>query len=245
MRKLVAAILVCWACSSPVGDAQSAGAATVVPKGLKVRALPGGNGVLEVTALTLRKRDTTSELLAALKNNGNVPACHAAFAVELFDAGEQSLAAGITGLLTQQFYRRTDGSGTIAACVAPGERTLAAITDLPPELVVEDVSVVVYRCPYSALDVERIDGMVVERVEALARGGGIALAGTLVSSFKVSVNRPSVTVFVVDAVGRPLDFAIGTGDVQIPPGGKWDFETSAVEVSGAEYLAYPAGALGN
>jgi hypothetical protein len=229
--------MVLCACSSSVREGRDA---AFVPEGLRVVALAGGNGVLEVTALTLR----TGELLAALRNMGDVPACHAAFSVELFDAAGQSLAAGITGLLTQQFYRRTDGSGAIAACVAPGEQTMAAIMDLPAELATEDVATVVYRCPYFALDVEPIAGLVVERVDVVARHGRSAYAGTLVSALDVSVDRPSVTVFPVNRAGRPLGVALGRSDVRVPPSGRWAFETSTVELPGADWVAFPAGALG-
>jgi hypothetical protein len=214
-----------------------------VPESLRVLALPGGNGVLEVTALTLRKHDDHTEVIAALENVGEVPACHAAFAVELFDRADQSLAAGITGLLTQQFYRRTDDSDTIAACVAPGARTMAAITDLPA-LAIEDVAAIVYRCPYFALDVAAIAGLTVERVEVVARGGGFAYAGTLVNTLDVSVDRPSVTVFPVNHAGRPLGVATGMSDIRIPPSGTWQFETGTVDVPGADWAAFPAGALG-
>lgn len=232
-------LIACYACSDASREAHQAVETAVVPEGLRVLALPGGNGVLEVTALTLRK----SELIAALRNTGEVPACHAAFAVELFDHADQPLASSITGLLTQQFYRRTDGSGTIAACVAPGESTLAAITDLPPELAVEDVASIVYRCPYFALDVEAIEGLTIERVDVVHRMGRVAFTGTLANKLDITVTRPSVTVFPVSDAGRPLGVALSVSDIEIPPGGKWAFETETVEQAGTATLAFPAGAL--
>ena len=248
MRQLTAALwLLGLGCSGPARPAPSAPDAARFPGGVSVSALPGGNGVLEVTALTLRKGEHNVEVLATLKNVGDVPACHAAFSVELFDAQEQSLAAGITGLLTRQFFRfrdRAGGIGTIAACIAPGARAMAAISELPQELAVEDIGFIVYRCPYTALDVEPIEGLAVERVSALARNVGTAYTGTLINSLDVRVDKPSVTVFALDGVGRPLGYAIGAGDVTVPPGGRWEFETSTMDAAGVESLAYPAGALG-
>jgi len=235
--RLLAALL-SSACSSPVREP------TVVPEGLRVLALPGGNGVLEVAALTLHRAGTTTELLAALRNTGDAPACHAAFSVELFDGTDQSLAAGITGLLTQQFYRRTDGSETIAACVAPGERTMAAITDLPPELAIEDVRAIVYRTPYFALDVEPVAGLRVEHIEKSTRDNRVAYTGTLKNSLEVSVDKPSVTIFPLTEAGRPVAVIQSTSDIHIPPDGEWHFETSPVGApSAADQLAFPAGAL--
>jgi hypothetical protein len=236
------AVLLPSACSSgpTAGDE-----ALVAPEGLTVTALPGGNGVLELIALTLRAGSNGTELYAALKNEGDIPACDAAFSVELFDKTQASLAAGISALFTGHFYRLGDGSGTIAACVAPGEVTMAAVTDLPSELAIDDVGYVVYRCPYFVLDVASIDGLVIRQVSRVARGDGTAYAGTLFNALDVAVVNPSVTVFPLNRVGRPLGVVTGRGTNEIPPGGSSAFETSAAQLSAADYAAYPAGAFAN
>lgn len=223
------------------GDAEDD--ALIVPEGLTVNALAGGNGVLDVIALTLRKGPSSTELYAALRNDGDIPACAAALSVELFDETEHSLASGIGGLLTQHFYRLTDGSGTIAACVGPGDVTMAAVTDLPADIVIEDVETIVYRCPYFALDVVPIDGLTIGQVKSEARSTGTAYTGTLVNGLDVAVNDPSVTVFPVNRVGRPLGMATGSGTGEIPPGGSWAFETNSVGAPGVDHAAYPTGAL--
>ena len=206
-------------------------------------ALAGGNGVLDVTALTLRNGPNSTELYAALKNVGDVPACDAAVSVELYDTSEQSLAAGIGGLLTQHFYRLTDGSDAIAACVGPGDVTMAAVTDLPSNIAIEDVGYVVYRCPYFALDVAPIDGLTIRDLKSVPEAAGSAYTGTLINGLDVAVSKPSVTVFPITRAGRPLGIATGSGTMEIPPGGSWDFETDTVGALGVDYVAYPAGAL--
>ena len=242
MRLLaVAAVLQLLGCSSEAEDDD----ALVVPRGLSVTALPGGNGVLNVMALTLRTGPSGIELYAALSNDGDTLACSAAFSVELFDHAEQSLAAGVGGLLTQHFYRLTDGSDAIAACVGPGDVTMVAVTDLPLDIEIDDVTRVVYRCPYFALDVVPIDGLTVSDVTSAARGTGTGYSGTLVNELDVAVSNPSVTVFPVNRVGRPLGVAIGSGTVELPPGGSWAFETSTVDAPGIDHAAYPSGALAN
>lgn len=206
-------------------------------------ALAGGNGVLEVIALTLREGPNNLELYAALENTGDMHACSAALSVELFDRAEQPLAAGIGGLLTQHFYRLTDGSATIAACVGPGEVTMTAVTDLAPEIALEDVAHVVYRCPYFALDVVAIDGLSIREVKAVKRGSRTAYTGELENQLDVAVTNPSVSVFPTNRAGRPLGVALGSASLEIPPGGSWTFETESVSVSGVDQVAYPAGAL--
>jgi hypothetical protein len=243
-----AVVLLPLACSGNGDDAGSSGAhagddAIIVPEGLTVAALAGGNGVLEVTGFTLLNGPNGAEVYAALKNVGDIPACHAAFSIELFDKTEQSLAAGIGGLLTSHFYRLTDGSDIIAACVGPGDVTMAAVTDLPSDIVIEDVGYVVYRCPYFALDVVPIEGLGISQVQRVNGNTGALYTGTLVNGFDVAVSDPSVTVFPVNRVGRPLGRVIGSGTGEIQPGGSWIFETNTVDTPGVDHAAYPAAAL--
>lgn len=215
--------------------------ALIVPENLTVMPLPGGNGVLNVIALTLRQGPKGPELYAALRNEGDVHACSSPFSVELFDENEQSLANGIGGLLTHRFFRTTDGTDAIAACIGPGDVSMVAITEWAPGLLVEDVRYAVYRTPYHALEVTPIDGLTIEGLEPTTASGGTAYQGVLVNGFDVAVRNPSVTVFVLNRVGRPLGTVTATDTVEIPPGGTWSFETSAVSVSGVDYVAYAAG----
>jgi len=83
--------LLCFACSS---ESKQGDEPAIVPEGLSVKALAGGNGVLELTTLTLRKGARGAELYAALINRGDKPACHAALSVELYDEQERSLRRG-------------------------------------------------------------------------------------------------------------------------------------------------------
>jgi hypothetical protein len=243
MRLLAAAaVLQLLACSSGAEDDDDA---LIVPRGLRVTALPGGNGVLNVMSLTLRQGSSGVELYAALRNSGDAPACSAALSVELFDHAEQSVAAGVGGLLTQQLYRLMDGSDAITACVGPGDVTMAAVTDLPSDIEVDDVARVVYWCPYFALDVVAIDGLTISEVTSGTHASGTGYAGTLINELDVAVSNPSVMVFPVNRVGRPLGVAIGSGTVELPPGGSWAFETSTVDAPGIDHVAYPAGALAN
>ena len=237
-RAGAAAVLVLLGCSSGK-SAEVVDDAPVSPPGISIAALPGGNGVFEVVALTLQKGPSGPELYAAVKNVGSVPACDAALSVELFDRAERSLAAGIGALFTRRYYRLTDGSGTVAACAAPGDVTMAHVTDL--DVAIDDVEHIVYRCPYFALDVVPIAGLTVERMTSVVRADGTAYAGTLLNELDVAVSNPSVTVFPVNRAGRPIGVATGSGTNEVPPGGTWAFETNPVDAQVAGYVAYPAG----
>jgi hypothetical protein len=205
-----------------------------------VAPLPGGNGVFTVTALTLRQGPKGAELYVAAKNDGDTPACSPAFSVELFDDNEQSMGAGVTGLLVQRFYRTNDESAAVAACVAPGDVTMAAITDWPADIRIADVSRVVYRCNYWVLDVTAIDGISVSRVRHVPRGNAAAYTGTLVNGFDAPLNNPAVSIFPLSRAGRPLGIARGSSAMEVPPGGRWEFETDTVSEPGVDQAAYPA-----
>lgn len=212
----------------------------ITPEGLQVTAHPGGCGALSLTALTLSRGASHGELYVALRNDRDTPACSPAFSVELFDKSEQSLATGLGGLLVRHFYRLTDGSGTVAACVSPGDVTMVAITDLPSDLAIEDVGRVEYWCNYWALDVEPIGGIRIDDVRAVARGRDVAYTGTLFNELDVALSSPSVAIFQVNSVGRPLGVAHGSGTVELAPGQSWSFETSTVSVAGVDHADYPA-----
>jgi hypothetical protein len=231
------------ACSGGPSDAAQMRDVLIVPDGLTVTALAGGNGVLEVIALTLRKGPSGTGLLAALKNTGTNPACDAALSVELFDKNQDSIAAGIGGLFTQRLYRLTDGSGSLAGCAAPGDVIMASVTDLPSDIAIDDVGTVVYRCPYFALDVAPIDGLTLRQLKSTPHSAGTAYTGMLVNGLDIAVKNPSVTVFPVNRVGRPLGLATASDTEQVPPGGSWAFETEAVNELAFDYVAYPAGAF--
>jgi hypothetical protein len=210
----------------------------IVPENLVVSALPGGNGVLNVTALSLQQGGQGLELYAALRNDGDTPACHAALSVELFDKSEQSLAAGITGLLSQHFYRLEDDSQTIATCIGPGDISMAAVLDLGSEIALEDVAHIVYRCPYFALGVQRIAGLAITRLKR-----GHTYSGTLENGLPLSLANPSVSVFPLARSGRPLGMSTASAETTLAPGQTWDFETTRTDLAAPDQVAFPAGEL--
>ncbi|HTQ04194.1 MAG TPA: hypothetical protein VMI54_10065 [Polyangiaceae bacterium] len=236
---------------SPAGGTNASGGtggdddALIVPPAVAVLALPGGNGVLDLNALTLRQGATNTEAYAALKNDGDTPACDAGLELQFFDKNQQPIAASVGGLLTQHLFRFTDGSGTVAACVAPGDVTMAAITDLPAGLALDDVGFVEYSCMYFAVDATPIDGFTVSQVRSVTGSNGVSFTGTFTNGFGAAVDNPSVTVFPVNHVGRPLAAATATGTDPVPDGGSWDFTTSAVDSAGSDNVAFATATVSN
>jgi hypothetical protein len=215
----------------------------VVPEGVTITPLDGGTGVLELFALTLAQTSAGVEGYAAVRNIGATFACSAALSIELFDATELSLGAGIGSLLSEEFHQLTDGSGSITSCVEPGDVAMAVVRDFPGGIALASVTIAVYRTPYFELAVEPIDGLSVSDLESMPLDGGTGYTGTFVNAFDLAVMNPFVTVFPVNRVGRPLGAAIGSGMLEIPTGGNWTFTTNAVDDAGVSEVAFPAGAL--
>lgn len=214
----------------------------VVPEDLTIEAVQGGNGVLDITALTLKKGAQATEIYVAVKNTGDQHACAAGVSMELFDRDGQSMVVGIAGLLSPHFYRVLDGTDTAASCVGPGDVSAAAVTDLPLDLVIDDVGLVLYRCPYFALDVEGpIDALTVSGLTAVKTGAVTTYEGTVVNEFDVAVRNPTISVFPVNRVGRPLGVTTGTETVEIAPGGTWAFRTNSTTAPGVDTLAFVGG----
>jgi hypothetical protein len=220
----------------------SSGGVLVVPEALEIAPRPQGNGVLDVVAATLQKGPEGADLYLAVQNVGTTPACSPAFSVELFDEADQSLSAGVGGLLARRFYRVTE-SGAVAGCVGPGDVGMIAMTALPLDVPIEDVDRVMYFCNYWVLDVTEIEGVSITDVRAVTRDGGVAYTGTLVNALDVPVSSPSVAIFPVAVGGRPLGVATSRGATPVPPGGRWDFETNTVSEPGIDFAAYSAGGL--
>lgn len=240
MPKLALAIssLLGLSCTEGVPQSESDDS-RIVPLGVEVRPHAAGCSTLEVTALTLQAESNRTCLYAALENRGDVIACSPSFTVELFDRDEQSLGTSLGGLLVRRFYRLTDGTETLAACVAPGDVTMIAITDLPAPLKLDDVSHVDYRCSYWRLDVVPAGTLDFSDVRSVPRAGGMAYAGKLLNDSSVVLENPALAVFPVNRVGRPLGVALGSGSVSVPSGSSWDFETETVDATGARQVAFP------
>jgi hypothetical protein len=232
---------------SPCGP--SSDAALIVPAGLDVSLEAGGAGVLDLFALTLQQGPNGLQLYAALKNDGDVPACDAALKVFLYDAAGNPLGDFINGLYTNHFYlyTPTDGSAAeIAACASPGDVTMTEIAiPASDDIALGDVASVVYYYSYFALDAVLIDGLTVSEVSTVTTSAGTSYSGTVINDLDIMVSGPSITIFPLTCAGRPLGIASGSDGSQIPPGGSWTFQTNTVDTPAVNYAAYPSASFSN
>jgi hypothetical protein len=203
----------------------------------------GGAGVFDLLALTLREGPSGLVLDASLKNDGTVPACDAAFKVQLFDTAGQPLGQWISGLFTKHFYLYTltdAGATTIAACASPGDVAMTEIAITASDIAVANVGQVVYYYSYFALDAVLIDGLTVGPVSTVVTTAGTSYTGTVTNDLDTMVSNPSVAVFPLNCAGRPLGVANGSDTGDVAAGGSWTFQTNVVDTPGVAYAAFPA-----
>ncbi|WP_159397261.1 FxLYD domain-containing protein [Sorangium cellulosum] len=210
-----------------------------MPEGLSNTELDGQEGGLTLVAFTLAQGATGPELYAAVRNDGETPACDPGMIVHFIDKAEQLVTTWGGGLRSGQLYQLSDGSGVIIPCVAPGEIAMAASTDLPGDIAIEELGYLKHEFPAFTVDVVPLDAITVSGVETVRRGAGSAYTGTLENGLDVAVSDPEITVFPVNRVGRPLGVATSSAAADIPPGGTWTFETTTVDDLGVDHVVCP------
>jgi len=227
------------------GGGSSSANTTIFPQGLEVSANVGNNSIFSVVALTLSQTASGPQLYAAVKNVGDGPGCNVSFSVSLYDKDEQTVGAGISGLMVRRFYQRMndDGSTSLAGCVSPGDVTMVAIANLDMgDTPIEDVRKVVYSSQYWFLQgLVAIDGVTLDDVTAVSKADGVAYTGALVNHLDQALSNPTVAIYPLNDVGRPLGVAYGSAVLDVAPGASWNFETNIISNAGVGFDAYPLG----
>jgi hypothetical protein len=239
----VVALIVPLACSGGMGAAPGDDR-RFVPENLPNTPRAGEVGVtLKLVAWTLVQGPTAAELYAAVRNDGNAPSCEAGMMTDFIDEAGQTVVSVGSALQSKQLYRLD--ATTIVSCIDPGQIAMSASLNLPAAVVIEELGSLTHTFPtFGGFDgLVPVAGFTIDQVETVAKGGGSAYTGTLSNGFDTTVSAPSVTIFPVNRVGRPLGAATASATTDIPPGASWSFETSAVNDPGVDHVAYPAGSI--
>ena len=226
------------ACS---GNGASGDDRLFVPEGLPNTQWEGEvNVALKLVAYTLAQGPTGAPVYyAAVKNDGDTPACNAGMMTDFLDKAGQTVTGVGTALLSKQLYRFD--ATTVLACIDPGQIGMTAPANLPADLVIGDLGSLKHTFPTFGVDgIVPLGGLTVSQVQAVSKGAESAYTGALTNTLDVMVREPSVTIFPVNRVGRPLAAATSSTTIDLPPGGSWSFETTTVTDVGVDYAAYPA-----
>jgi hypothetical protein len=168
--------------------------------------------------------------------------------IEFFDKDDESLAAWTTTLHTGQLYRASDEPNTLIACLAPDSTAMFGSAELPDSVVVDELDYAVYRFSYFAgdilpFDLVPTDALTVTGVELVTTASNHRFRGGFENGLDVAVRDPSVTVFPLTSVGRPIDMATSIEPVDIAPNTSWMFETTPVNDPGVDRAVFPAASL--
>jgi hypothetical protein len=201
-------------------------------------------GGLKLAAFTLMREAKGLNLYAAVKNEGNTPACEAGMTTYFVDKTDQVVTSAGSVLQSQQFYRLD--SGVIIRCVGPGQMAMSAATDLPSDIVLEKLGSLQHRFPAFVIEgIVPIEGFDVSEVKTIPRGEGYVYAAKLINRFDKTVSGPSVTIFLMNRVGRPLGLATSKMAIDLPAGTSWSFETTDIADLGVGYVAYATASIPN
>jgi len=215
-----------------------------VPEGLSDISGDGMDQGLTLVAFTLVQEATGPKLYAAVRNESDTPSCEAGMTTDFVDKAGEVVTSSGSVLLSGKLYRLTDG--TIISCIDPGQVAMTASTDLPSSMAIDELAYLKHLFPaFTVPGVVPIPGLSVSDVQTVATDAGNAYTGKVTSGLDIAVSSPTVTIFPVNRVGRPLGAATSSATSDLPPGGSWTFTTSAVDDLGVDYVAYPSASIPN
>ena len=214
-----------------------------VPEGLPNTNKNGQDVGLALVAFTLLPGANGPSFYAAVQNVWPTPLCEAGMMVDFYDTGGQLVGSGASVLQSGRFYQLTDGSGTIIPCLDPGQIAMTGEMGLPEPIAIDQLGSVQHLFPSFNVGVTPVGGLTVTGVQTVASGQGTAYTGTVVNDVGSTLNDPSVAVFPVNRVGRPLGMATASATMTLGPGEAWMFQTDAVDDPGVDQVAYASGSL--
>lgn len=214
-----------------------------VPEGLPNTNQDGEDVGLVLVAFTLVPGAGGASFYAAVQNGGSTPLCEAGMMIAFYDRSNQLVGSAASVLQSGHFYTLTDGSGAIIPCVAPGQVVMTGATGLPPTIEIDQLGSLVHLFPSFNVDVVPAGDLAVTGLEVVAGAAGTIYRGTVANQIGTAASNPSVAVFPVNRVGRPLAMGIASGTANLPGGTAWTFETSAVDDPGVGQSAFASGTV--
>jgi hypothetical protein len=214
-----------------------------VPEGLPNTNENGQDVGLALVAFTLVPGANGPSFYAAVQNVWSTPLCEAGMMLDFYDTGGELMGSGASVLQSGGFYQLTDGSGAIIPCVAPGQIAMTGESGLPATIALDQVGSLQHLFPSFNVDVTPVGALTVAGVQAIVSGQRTAYTGTVLNELASTLSSPSVAIFPLNRVGRPLGMATASATMDLAPGGTWTFQTDAVDDPGVDQLAYATGTL--
>jgi hypothetical protein len=199
------------------------------------------NPGLEVIAHTLRIGLLGAEWLVAIENTGTSYLCVLDIENTFFDAANAEIASGLA-LVEVPLARGSSGTGGLVQCLGPGQIGMAmdqiTLSDVTDPSVIASV-----KHSFGGLilaDAVSTNDIVVTGVQVTSGAlGRNQFTGQVRNDSDVTVTNPAISIFGVNAVGRPLVEGTDIELRTLAPGASWTFTTNTFEESVDGYVAFP------
>lgn len=200
------------------------------------------NPGLEVIAHTLREGLLGMEWLVAIENTGTSFICALDIQNRFYDASNNEIASGNSTLVETPLARGSSGNGGLLQCLGPGQIGMAvdefALSDLT-----DPSTIAAVKHDFGGgilLDAAVTNDIVVTGVRVTTDTlGRSAFTGQVRNDSDATVTNPRISIFGVNAVGRPLVEASDVELTTIAPGASWTFTTQGFEESVESFVAFP------
>lgn len=171
-----------------------------------------------------------AEFLFAIRNTYGSPLCGINVRLTFLDADGDVIATGDDSAETGPMRGCYGSCGLVPGCLAPGLVGMGqAILDLYPGRTVDEIA----RATFDVSALNLVDAVAATDVvvrDLTSVPGSITgqrrVTGRVVNLSPALVRNPDVTVFGVNAVGRPLFHTWDIELLTIPVGGSWSFEAT-------------------
>ena len=199
------------------------------------------NPGLEVIAHTLRIGLLGAEWLVAIENTGTSYLCVLDIESTFFNASNTEIAAG-TAIVEVPLARGSSGTGGLVECLGPGQIGMAVdqitLSDVTDPTVIASVKHnfggLILEDAVSTNDIVVTGVRIVE--DTLGRN---QFTGQVRNDTDATVRNPAISIFGVNAVGRPLVEGSDIELTTIAAGASWTFTTNSFEESVEGYVAFP------
>lgn len=199
------------------------------------------NPGLEVIAHTLRIGLLGAEWLVAIENTGTSHICVLDIESIFFNASNTEIAAG-TAIVEVPLERGSSGTGGLVECLGPGQIGMA-VDQLTLSDVTDPTVIASVKHNFSGLileDAAPTNDIVVTGVRVVTDTlGRNQFTGQIRNDSDVTVRNPAISIFGVNAVGRPLVEGSDIELTTIAAGASWTFTTNSFEESVEGYVAFP------
>jgi hypothetical protein len=214
-----------------------------VPADLPNTNQDGQDEGLVLVAFTLVEEATGPAFYAAVQNVLSTPLCEAGMMIQFYDQSGQNVGSAAGVLQSGEFYQLNDGSGTIIPCIGPGQIAMTGVTGLPDTIVIDQLGSLVHLFPSFNVGVVPAGNLTITGIQTTTGAAGTSYSGIVDNGIGSTLSNPSVAVFPVNRVGRPLGMATASTTADLPAGATWTFQTGAVGDPGVGQAAYGSGSV--